>query len=177
MNMRIYRDLIGGLVFMALSVAYYIMARGIADAGVSRMGPAFVPEIIAIVTFVLSLILVIQGWRTVIREHAATRASRVTAGGRADADLQLAHERRTARWSVLASAVLLVAYVMAIDSLGFVLSTVAYLFLQSNAGAPLGKRSFKYQLIYLISAVAIAWFVNWSFRDGFLVLLPEGTLG
>lgn len=175
MNMRIYRDLIGGLVFMALSVAYYIMASNIEDAGVSRMGPGFVPEIIAIVTFVLSVILIVQGWQTMVRDRAAARALDA-AGERPDVDPQVARERRIAQWSVLISAVLLVAYVIAISFLGFVLSTIAYLFLQSNAGAPLGKRNLKYQLLYLVSAVAVAWFVNWAFRDGFLVLLPQGIL-
>lgn len=181
--MKNIRDLVTGLVFMIVAVAYYLLAINIPDAGVSRVGPGFVPQIIAGLMFVLSLPLVVKGVRDVAHPGTARRAT--SDDGTADSTLPsdsgdaalTATERRASRWSVLISSLLLVVYVILIPVFGFVLSTLGYLFLQFNAGAPVGKRSLRAQFFYLLSAVVLALFINWAFRDGFLVLLPEGIWG
>jgi hypothetical protein len=170
-----YRDLIVGVVLLTVSVIYYWLSLSIAEAGVTQMGPKFVPQVIAGLTFVLSIILVVNSLQTLRRQAAADaeadkRPSEDTVGEEDPAE--------DSRYGpVILTGILLLIYVVALESAGFVLATAVYLFLQFNVAAPKTRKAPKYQAYYLVGSIAAALIINYTFRDGFNVMLPEGLLG
>ena len=160
-----YTDLIVGLVFSAISVIYFGMSFNIQEAGVTQMGPAFVPQIIASITFLLSVILIANSVGTLKRAEAQPASAEDSAD-----------PEKPNYVPVVLTAVLLLAYVLLLESVGFVVSTVAYLFLQFNVSAPRTRKSLKYQAYFLGGAIVAAVAINYLFVTGFNVMLPQGIL-
>lgn len=161
-----YRDLIVGIVLLTASVIYYGLSRLIVEAGVTQMGPQFVPQVIAGLTFVLSIILVLNSLKTL----------RTQSGGDVEAEEQ--PDKEEVRYvPVILTSILLIIYVAVLERVGFVLATAVYLFLQFNVAAPKTRKSAKYQAYYLAGSIAAAVVINFAFRDGFNVMLPQGFLG
>ncbi len=75
---------------------------------------------------------------------------------------------------VLASLVLVVIYVNILAPVGFILSTLGYLFLQILVLAPDGSRTAKNVMLYAIIDVVFVCVVFFLFRYGFKIVLPSG---
>ena len=63
-----------------------------------------------------------------------------------------------------------------LERVGFVPATAVYLSAVQVA-APKTRRALKYQAYYLVGSIAAALIINYVFRDGFDVMLPQGLLG
>ena len=160
-----YRDLIVGIVLLTVSVIYYWLSLSIPEAAATQMGPTFVPQVIAGLTFVLSIILVLNSLQTLRTQPAdATEAEEP-------------HGEEVRYVPVVLTGILLVIYVVVLERVGFVLATAVYLFLQFNVAAPKTRKALKYQAYYLVGSIAAAFVINYLFRDGFDVMLPQGMLG
>lgn len=160
-----YTDLIVGLVFSTISLIYFGMSFNIQEAGVTQMGPAFVPRVIVGITFLLSIILIATNVGTL------KRAEIQPSGAEDHAD-----QEKPNYVPVVLTTVLLLAYVMLLEPVGFIVSTIVYLFLQFNVSAPKTRKSLKYQAYFLVGAVVAAIAINTLFVTGFNVMLPQGIL-
>ena len=67
----------------------------------------------------------------------------------------------------------IIAYILLMDPLGFILSTVLYLFVQMLVLAPKEKRNY---LLFILTAVIFTGIVFVAFRIGFQQLLPRGVI-
>ena len=67
----------------------------------------------------------------------------------------------------------MLVYVFSIGSLGFLLPSIVYMFLQILLYTTMGKRNY---LVAILSSVLIPCAVYFLFRNYFFLMLPKGIL-
>ena len=125
------KNLIVSLVFMAFGIFLFVEAMGIKHMMKNDVGSAFFPKVVAVAITGVSVIRLIM----TLREPAGERK-------KSSSDLK-------GGWLTI---VLIAAYVMAFQPVGFIISTIVYLFLQILVLVPKEKRS--WPLTIIISVVA-----------------------
>ena len=151
------RDLIMGAVMLALSVFYLIFTQQIKTR--PKLTPPYagarvIPNLLGIILAVLSVILIVQGWRKL----------------KAPAQ---AEEKGADVLAVAETFAVIIGYTVLLQSAGFILSTVVYLFAQMMVLAPADKRN---PVLFIIVSVAFTAFVFVAFRIGLQQLLPRGII-
>ena len=160
MSFKKCKDLILGVVMLALSVAYTVYARQIKTR--PKLTPSYasaqiIPTLLGVLLAILSLCLIFQGVRKLrtAGEAGGQKMSRV--------DLL----------SVTLTFAAMVLYIVLLPNLGFILSTIIFLFLQITILAPTEKRNL---LLFAVIAVVFTALVFVAFRIGLSQLLPRGPI-
>ena len=125
------KNLVVSLVFMAFGIFLFVESMGIKHMMKNDVGSAFFPKVVAVAITGVSVIRLIM----TLREPAGERK-------KSNSDLK-------GGWLTI---VLIAAYVMAFQPVGFIISTMVYLFLQILVLVPKEKRS--WPLTIIISVVA-----------------------
>ena len=151
------RDLIMGAVMLALSVFYLIFTQQIKTR--PKLTPPYagarvIPNLLGVILAVLSVILIVQGWRKLKAP-------------------QEAEEKGADVLAVAETFAVIIGYTVLLQSAGFILSTVVYLFAQMMVLAPADKRN---PVLFIIVSVAFTAFVFVAFRIGLQQLLPRGII-
>lgn len=156
---RKYGDLIIGIFYAALGAVTIYLARQLPKSRVMKIGPDFMPMVIGILILVLALMLL----------ASAIKNFKVNAAKAESMPADTSDYKR-----VLASLVLVIIYVNILAPVGFILSTLGYLFLQILVLAPNDRRSTKNILTYAIIDIVFVFVVFFLFRYGFKIVLPAG---
>ena len=125
------KNLVVSLVFMAFGIFLFVESMGIKHMMKNDVGSAFFPKVVAVAITGVSVIRLIM----TLREPAGERK-------KSNSDLK-------GGWLTI---VLIAAYVMAFQPVGFIISTMVDLFLQILVLVPKEKRS--WPLTIIISVVA-----------------------
>ena len=125
------KNLVVSLVFMAFGIFLFVESMGIKHMMKNDVGSAFFPKVVAVAITGVSVIRLIM----TLREPAGERK-------KSNSDLK-------GGWLTI---VLIAAYVMAFQPVGFIISTMVYLFLQILVLVPKEKRS--WPLTVIISVVS-----------------------
>ena len=155
-----FRDLILGVVLLALGIAYTVMARNLKTR--PKLVPSYansqiIPTLLGILLIILSCALIWQSVR------------KLQAGGEAE-------EKKMSKddlISVLLTFAIMVIYIILLPELGFILSTMIFLFVQITILAPKEKRNL---LLFAIVAVVFTAIAFVAFRIGLTQLLPRGPI-
>lgn len=157
--MMFTRDAISGLVCLVVSLAMLFMTLALPPASMVPIGPAVYPQVVLVVTFLLSLLLVIIDLRTA---RAGISAPATKPSGPAP-NYRL----------VLMTFVLFGLYILLLPKVGFRISTFLFVFaLQLALEWPAHMKRW---LLVLFVAVATSAICHLVFEDYLLVLLPRGT--
>lgn len=156
-----FRDLTGGVFFLAFSVFLYVTSYQIRLTKADPIGPQFFPRLVAVLIGVLALVSIVRSLLR-LREQKNATAS----GGKPLAVVPL-----------LATCVLLVAYMLLIDKVGFILLSVIYLYLQILLISPPEELQKKNLLINGVVSVLVPVALYHLFYHAFGIFLPEGLLG
>ena len=159
MFFRKYGDIIISIFYAALGAVTIYFAQQLPKSRVMKIGPDFMPMVIGILILILALMLLFSS----IKNFKANAAK---------AEAMPADTSDYKR--VLASLVLVVIYVNILAPVGFILSTLGYLFLQIVVLAPNDRRSAKNILTYAVIDVIFVFVVFFLFRYGFKIVLPAG---
>ena len=158
------RDLILGIVLLALGIAYTVMAQNIKQGNklVQRNVGTFahariIPTILGILLIVLAVVLIIQGIIKFIKDDGAA--------GKKMSKVDM--------FSILLTFAAMILYIILLPILGFMLATMIYLFGQITILAPKEKRNF---LLFAIIAVVFTIIAFVAFRIGLTQMLPRGPL-
>ena len=151
------RDLIMGAVMLALSAFYLIFTQQIKTR--PKLTPPYagarvIPNLLGIILAVLSVILIVQGWRKLKAP-------------------QEAEEKGADVLAVAETFAVIIGYTVLLQPAGFILSTVIYLFAQMMVLAPADKRN---PVLFIIVSVTFTAFVFVAFRIGLQQLLPRGII-
>ena len=158
------RDLILGIALLALGIAYTVMAQNIKQGNklIQRNVGTFahariVPTLLGILLIALSVVLIIQGVRKFIKndEGEAKKMNKVD------------------MFSILLTFAAMILYIIILPELGFILSTILYLFCQITILAPKEKRNL---LLFAIVAVVFTIIAFVAFRIGLTQMLPRGPI-
>ena len=159
MFFRKYGDIIVGIFYAVLGAATIWLSSQLPKSKVMKIGPDFMPTVIGILILVLALMLLFSAFKNF----------------KANAEKAASMPADTSDYKrVLASLVLVVIYVNILAPVGFILSTLGYLFLQIVVLAPNDRRSAKQILMYAVIDVIFVFIVFFLFRYGFKIVLPAG---
>lgn len=160
MSFKKCKDLILGGFMLALSVFYLIFAQQIKTK--PKLTPSYasdriMPTILGILLAILSILLIIQG----LKRFKAEDDGEVKKMDRADT------------MAVILTFAIIICYIILLPYLGFILSTVIYLFFQMIILAPPDKRNLA---LFAIVAVVFTLLVFFAFRMGLSQPLPRGPI-
>ena len=162
MSFKKCKDLILGIVMLLFSGFYLFYAQQIKTR--PKLTPSYasariMPTLLGVLLAVLSVFCIIQG----IRQMRAP-------------EMQDAKAKKLDRGDVMAvvfTFAVIIGYILIMPILGFILSTVIYLFLQMLILAPAEKRNY---VLFAIVAVVFTAIVFVAFRIGLQQLLPRGVI-
>ena len=155
-----FGDIVVGAVFALLGAALIIMSKQLPKSKVMEIGPDFMPTVIGIIILVLAgalLFLSIKNFKMHCKELEAS-------GYKDTSDYK----------RVILSILLVLVYVLTLKSIGFIVCTLVYLFLQMVVLAPDDQRTKKDLLTLLVIDVIFTFIVFFLFRYGFKIVLPAG---
>jgi hypothetical protein len=156
--MRLGRDSVAGLIFLAVSLALVVQSFGLPQLALVPVGPGFYPRIVLIFMAVTSAVLVVQGL-------LARRA------GVADVPAP-AHPQR-AYGPVALSFAIIAVYIVLLPLLGYRVATVLFVAaLQTALERPTTSRQWAVLAAIAICTSAVTYLV---FERYLTVLLPRGS--
>ena len=147
------KNLVVSLVFMVFGIFLFVESMGIKHMMKNDVGSGFFPKVVAVAITGVSVIRLIM----TLREPAGERK-------KSNSDLK-------GGWLTI---VLIAAYVMAFQPVGFIISTMVYLFLQILVLVPKEKRSWPLTVIISVAApIAIYALFTYAISSP----LPKGIWG
>ena len=160
MALKKWKESILGIIFIVLAIILYTGASKLPPSLLGGMGPDFMPKVIAIGMGIMGVLQLIVGIREVRVEPSEET-------GTDDED-------KPEYWRVGLTILAFGVYVFSMNTIGFLICSVIYLFLQIMILAPKEKRKpLQFAIISLVFTVG----VYYIFRNGLHVMLPRGILG
>lgn len=163
MFLKKYGDYVVSGFFLALSTVMYVLATRLPKSRVMKIGPDFMPKVIAAVMFILSVILLLSTILT--RRVRKASVEKEAAEGRIE---------KTDYRRVILSFLMILLYVFTLKPVGFTIMSLIFLPAEMFILAPDDQRTKKDLLKYLIISVIVVFVVYFLFRYGFKILLPRG---
>lgn len=165
MQFNKYRDVVAGAVFLVVAAILYLSSFSIITSIPGRLGAEFMPQVVAWVIAILSVILIISGLRPLLADRGKE------AGPTTEAEREAHITETRERVQVLLMLAVVSLYIMLIAPLGFVFSSMLFLFammvIMSNQSK---QRYWLFALIAIFASVAIYYL----FRVAFHLYLPAG---
>ena len=161
---RIYQNIVLGIVVIAFS-AFMLNAAAsikvIASSATSIDNAAFLPRIVFGLLIVVSLLLIITGFRQIT-------ANRVTAP---EGEALEKAAKETLR--SLGALAMLFVYIFCFNRLGFVISSMIYMV---GLMLYMTKRESRKPILFVVIAVAMTLIVYFCFKQFLYIYLPNGIL-
>lgn len=142
---------------LLLAVVYYMYSFSIKEYGDAAVNSRFMPQILGIVLLLLSIAQIVS---VIVNKKALESVSTGT-GSKINA-------------KVIQTLILIAVYATIMIPVGFLLSTMAYIFLQTMILTPKEKQRY---LKTAIISVGFSIVVYMVFVKGFELTLPSGILG
>ena len=161
--MRKTKELITGAVLMGISVFYIVSSLSIKifeGQGKTMINAGTIPRMWGICLLVLSTLLTVRGFRR------SGEGRKEPSGGSARAWLIKNH-------AVLGTFLILTVYVVLLGTVGYVIDTVGYLFLQILLLSPVGEKKAVPALILAVVTSVVTYYL---FVHLLNVPLPAGLL-
>jgi putative tricarboxylic transport membrane protein len=158
-KMKRYADAISGSIVVLIGVVMFFETRNIQALMVMDFGPKIMPRIFTIGLVLFGSIVAVGGYLRAMRDPSVVQSSRL-----GSVDLK----------KVVFTIGLIIAYVVALRPLGFLVTSVLYLFFQILVlgGAAKKRRLLPYAVVSLIMSFGIYFL----FTDVFTVFLPKGRI-
>lgn len=155
-----FGDIVVGIFFAVVGAAMIIMARALPKSKVMEIGPDFMPTVIGAIILILAvalLFLAVKNFKMHVQE------------------LEASDYKDTSDYKrVILSILLVLVYVLTMKPVGFIVSTLVYLFFQMYVLAPEDERTKKDLITLLVIDVIFTFIVFFLFRYGFKIVLPAG---
>ncbi|MBQ9009315.1 MAG: tripartite tricarboxylate transporter TctB family protein [Clostridia bacterium] len=162
MSFKKCKDLILGVIMLLFSGFYLFNAQQIKTR--PKLTPSYasakiMPTLLGILLAILSAFCIIQGIRKLVSKETDSEPTKKLDKG----DVM----------AVVYTFAVIIGYILIMPTLGFILSTMIYLFLQMIILAPPEKRNY---VLFAIVTVVFTVLVFVAFRVGLQQLLPRGII-
>jgi len=162
MHLKKYGNLYAGIMFLALTVIFAVQVPAIRITRIALVNSMVYPVVILAM---LGLLSCTQIWLSV-RELKRTKIDDLREAGKGEA-------KKKDSMCVLRTLILSCVYVLLLEPLGFLISSILYVFFQILNLCPRDEVSVvKFAAIAIISSLVI--YV--AFRNGLNLMLPAGPL-
>jgi putative tricarboxylic transport membrane protein len=166
---RLNKDLFASAFLIIFSAVMYAASNSIKKLTVSKIGADFAPKLVAIGIFILSIFYLINAVKQ-LKGSSGAKAVEMETGEQKDQE----GKKKVSPLSVIATIGLLVLYIALLPIIGFLITTVVYLFAQMYLLAEKKERKIP---LFLVTSVVTSVFVYFVFKSVFYLMLPAGILG
>lgn len=159
-------DWISSIFLIVFSIVLFISTYSFKRLTVSEIGPAFLPRIVAILLFAMSVILLVQ---LILKQKSQSGES-----VQEEVDEEEQKTDRKGMYKVILSIMLMIIYLAVMPTIGFLISTFIYLIAQGwMIASPENRNLLRISIVSLI----VSGLVYYIFRNLFHLMLPSGILG
>lgn len=166
-----YSDVFSGLFLLIVSVIMFFTTYSFKALTISKIGPDFMPKIIAVFIAVISVTISVSAYKK-IRNSKKLPPPAMIEEDAATLESELVEEKSYS--SVLLSVALMAGYLILMPYLGFLIMTSIYLFLQMIV---LSGKTNRRLVVFIIVSIVSSAITYYIFRSIFYVMLPPGILG
>jgi putative tricarboxylic transport membrane protein len=165
---KINKDIYASVFFIVFSIVMFIASNSIIKLTVSRLGADFAPKLVAVGIFTLSIFYLITSIKKQKQDnnHAISKKS--------EEEGSTKEKKKISPLSVLLTVGLLVLYVVFMPMIGFLITTVVYLFFQMYLLAAKSERRIP---LFVGISIVTSVSVYYLFKSVFYLMLPAGILG
>ncbi|MGE4283076.1 MAG: tripartite tricarboxylate transporter TctB family protein [Clostridia bacterium] len=156
-----YKNLAAVVFTLVGSVVMYIVAFGIKNIMKTGVGSEFVPQLVAILMGILSILAIIQEVRKISKGEYDSTSQESTG-----AIIQYRF--------VFLTVFIIFMYIALLELVGFLIMTTVFLFISMIMFSKKEERNY---IAFIIVSVAVPVTTYFFFKDAFHVLLPPGILG
>lgn len=162
-----YRDIVTGCILLLLSAALFRASQNIQDFASIGVGANFLPLLTAVLFLLIGFTIVIESFRKPKLKETISETSDTQ---------EEANDKAVFGGlpSVFLSILLMVIYFLSLEKLGFLISTMMYVFLQIQVLEKNKTRNHRLFLITTLISVVVLYFL---FANVFDISLPAGVLG
>lgn len=157
--MKRYADVVSGSVLAVIGVVMLVESRHVRALMAMEFGPKIMPQIYSVGLIVLGAVIAISGWLRARQNPDAAQSS---------------HLGNVSKKNVIFTMGLIAFYVAALRPLGFIVTSITYLFLQIIVLGGVPNR--RQLLSAAIVAVSISFGIYHLFYGVFNVFLPPGRI-
>lgn len=162
------KNFFAGILSIVMAVLFFTSSLGIRSIGYSEISASFFPKAISALLLILGAVLAIPNCRETfswMKEKGFRRAEGVKSAN--VTQYIFSHK-------LVFTMVLVVAYCLGIEQVGFLTTSVLYLFFQTLLlGNSFSRRNI---LVALVISLLVSGIVFGVFRYGFKISLPSGIL-
>jgi putative tricarboxylic transport membrane protein len=159
------KNIQSGIFLLLVSVVMFAATLSFKQLTASQVGPAFMPQIIAVLIGLMSIAIIIEGYRKV---KSGTEDDPEEEGEEAEGNAKEVSYR-----PVIQSFVLMAAYVAVMPIVGFLITTIVYMFMQMMI---LSSKPERRWLLFAVVSVVATSIIYYVFRNVFYIMLPSGLL-
>ncbi len=150
------KDIIISIVFLLFGIGLYVASLSVTSLIQNDVGPAFMPKIVAAAIIILAATKLIFALKNNSKSYVTKK--------------EVDEDKKGGMLTIAA----LLLYVTLFDVLGFIVSTVLYLFAQFMILSNKNNRKIS---LFGILAVIVPLIIYFTFVYGFDLILPSGVLG
>jgi putative tricarboxylic transport membrane protein len=161
-----YRDLVSGCFLLICAVFIYVNSLFIVNLTGALIGPAFVPQVLAVLLGVSSIVVIIGGIKKIKTETDSS-------AGTQKAETTTVIKKPFYQNAVLLTILNLITFIALLGKIGVVIMISFYLFSQFLILTP---KKIKRIYIYVIGSIVVSVLLNEIFTKGFQLMLPQGIL-
>ena len=153
-----YWDLASGIFLLVFSIVLFIGAQNVKTLSISSVGSGTFPSFISVLLAIVSVVIIVGG---------AKKA-------REPDEKQTQNNEKQRFWAVLATFGIMALYALLMPKVGFIITTIAYLFAQMYIMA---AKEHQKPILFGIISIVTSVSVYYMFVKVFSLMLPAGILG
>ncbi len=161
-----YKEIVLGLVMVVFSLFYVYQASIIKVRSTVAVSAKLIPELLGLLVLVLGVLQMVAGAKALAVVLIADHEE-------GNKEVFMNAEEKRDVWPILLTFVLIIAYALSFEWLGFVVSSTLCMFFQMMILTP---KSAKSPVFFFIISLAVAAVVYVAFRKGLNLSLPQGIL-
>lgn len=164
-----YSDVFSGLFLLLISVGMFTATFSFKALTVSKVGPDFMPKIIACLIALVSIAIIVSAFNK-LKEKKSLEIQTVEE----ETSVTVEESEEITYLPVILSLALMVGYLILMPYVGFLIMTAVYLFFQMYV---LSDKSNKRLVLFIVVSIVSSAVTYFIFRSIFYVMLPSGILG
>lgn len=164
-----YNDIFSGFFLFLISVGMFAATFSFKALTVSKVGPDFMPKIIAGLIALVSIAIIVSAFKNLKKKKALEIQM-----GEEETSATIDASEEKVYLPVILSLALMVGYLILMPYVGFLIMTAVYLFFQMYV---LSDKSNKRLVLFLVVSIVSSAVTYYIFRSIFYVMLPSGILG
>lgn len=188
MNLKKIRDMVAGGLFIIFGFILFVSSFSISSGASLGLGPSFMPKVLSVLLFLFGIIIAFSA----IKKNSLKENDKVNTEYEIEEGLKeelpeklqedisdnVAEEAGKSNYTaVILTLAFLLLYILLMKSIGFVITSIFYVFAQVLLFTHSIKTDKRTKILYFVISFVSAVAIYLIFTKGFSLMLPAGILG